>query len=196
MAVEFFQNISIIIICWIVFFFYWLISSFFVKKSETKRNWKGQIIWRIIVLGLAIIFITLSKGQSSISKAFQPFFSSSSTLQVVWTVLVVLGLLGAIWARVYLGKNWSGYVTYKENHELVTSGPYKFVRHPIYSSAILMVIGTFLYYPNIFVLAFLISWSTMFIMRTKREEKIMIKLFGKKYEDYIKKTKRLIPGVW
>jgi protein-S-isoprenylcysteine O-methyltransferase Ste14 len=188
--------ISIIIICWIVFILYWLISSFFVKKSETKRNWKQLIVPRIIVVGLVIIFITVSKSQDNLIEIFQPFFSSSLVLQIIWTVITVLGLAVAIWARIYLGRNWSGYVTYKKQHELVTNGPYKFVRHPIYSGAILMVIGTFLYYPNILVLSFLISWVTMFIIRIKKEEEIMIKLFGKKYVDYMKRTKALIPSVY
>ncbi len=196
MTVSFFQNISVIILCWIVFLLYWLISSFFVKKSETRRNWKSQIIWRIVIVVLVIIFIVISKNQSDLKGILQPFFSSSLVLQIIWTVLTVSGLVVAVWARTVLGRNWSGYVTYKKDHELVTEGPYKFVRHPIYTGAILMVIGTFLYYPNIFVLSFLISWSTMFMIRTKEEEKIMIKLFGKRYLDYMKKTKRLIPGIY
>ncbi len=196
MTVSFFQNMSVIILCWIVFLLYWLISSFFVKKSETRRNWKSQIIWRIVIVVLVIVFIVISKNQSDLKGILQPFFSSSLVLQIIWTVLTVSGLVVAVWARTVLGRNWSGYVTYKKDHELVTGGPYKFVRHPIYTGAILMVIGTFLYYPNIFVLSFLISWSTMFMIRTKEEEKIMIKLFGKRYLDYMKKTKRLIPGIY
>jgi protein-S-isoprenylcysteine O-methyltransferase Ste14 len=101
-----------------------------------------------------------------------------------------------MWARIYLGRNWSGYVTYKEDQTLVTSGPYRYVRHPIYTSMILMFIGTILYYGSLFVSIFLIILTIDFVLRTKKEEKIMIRLFGEKYMDYMKRTKRLIPLVY
>jgi protein-S-isoprenylcysteine O-methyltransferase Ste14 len=79
---------------------------------------------------------------------------------------------------------------------LVTTGPYRFVRHSIYSSMILMLIGTILFYGSWFVCIVSSAAATAVILRVKQEEAIMIKLFGDKYTHYMKGTKRLIPLVY
>jgi protein-S-isoprenylcysteine O-methyltransferase Ste14 len=141
-----------------------------------------------------IIFIRFNK--SGAVSLFGFLFQSLFSFPISGAVLTVIGLIGAVWARTVLGRNWSGYVTYKENQELVTTGPYKFIRHPIYTSIILMFIGTILYYGYLFLLIILAVIAIIFILRTTKEEEIMTRLFGKKYKDYIKKTKRLIPFIY
>jgi protein-S-isoprenylcysteine O-methyltransferase Ste14 len=191
---------SIVLLCWAIFGIYWLVSSFFVKRSVTKRN-PWSIIWgviiRVIILVLFIIAIKIYNiGTQNYVSFLTLLFYSSFSFPVIGSVLTVVGLIGAIWARIYLGRNWSGYVTYKEDQELVTSGPYRFVRHPIYSSMLLMFIGTILYYGFwFFVVIFLIA-TIAFMRRTKKEEEIMIKLFGNRYTDYMKRTKKLIPWIY
>ena len=183
---------SIINICWAVFLLYWIFSSFFVKKAVTKRG-PGWILWRIAVVAFIIAFIRFDK--SGAVSFFTSVFYSLFSFQTLGTVLTVLGLLVSIWARIYLGSNWSGYVTYKKDHELVTAGPYRFIRHPIYTGMILMFTGAVLYYgmPLLFIIYAIMAG--VFIWRIWKEEKIMTKLFGKKYLDYMKKTKALIPFV-
>ncbi len=181
--------------CWMVFLLYWFISSFFVKESMTKKKWPLRIAAAVIIA--FIIIISKNIGTGSVRYFFtQTFIPSSLTMGIIGPVLTVLGLCGAIWARTVLGRNWSGYVTYKKDHELVTSGPYKLVRHPIYSSLTLMFIGTFLVFPTFWALFLFLFDIGMFIWRTKKEEAIMLRLFGKKYEDYMKRTKRLVPFIW
>jgi protein-S-isoprenylcysteine O-methyltransferase Ste14 len=138
-----------------------------------------------------ILFVRFDKsGALSLFRfSFRNFFS----FLIPGSVLTLIGLFGAVWARIHLGRNWSGYATYKEDQTLVTTGPYHFVRHPIYTSMILMSIGTILYYGSLFVSIFLIILAVNFILRIRKEEEIMIKLFGEKYTDYMKRTKRLIP---
>ena len=180
-------------ICWIIFILDWTISSFFVKKSLTKQG-PGWIIWRVVIALFVILFVRLDKSGalSFFRLSFQSFFS----FVIPGSVLTVLGLFGAIWARIHLGRNWSGYVTYKEDQTLVTTGPYKYVRHPIYTSMILMFIGTILYYGSLFVSIFFIILAIDFILRTRKEEEIMLKLFGEKYAEYMKRTKRLLPLIY
>ena len=180
-------------ICWIILLLDWLVSSLFVKKSLTKRG-PGWIIWRVALALFAILFMRYDRSGylSFIRFSFQSLFS----FVVPGSVLTVLGLLGAVWARMNLGRNWSGYVTYKEDQTLVTTGPYKYVRHPIYTSMILMFIGTILYYGALFVSVYFAILTIDFISRTRKEEAIMIKLFGDEYTDYMKRTKRLIPLIY
>lgn len=187
------DTFSIISISWIILIVYWVISAFFVKKSIIRKDPKWMI-FRFIVLIAIILIIEFNKTNTVYFSTF--LFQSAFSFVILGSILTVVGLFGAIWARIYLGRNWSGYVTYKENHGLVTDGPYKFVRHPIYTSLILMFIGTILYYGSLFVFIIFIIMTSIFIWRIKREEKIMINLFGKKYLDYMKRTKKLIPLIY
>lgn len=110
-------------------------------------------------------------------------------------VLTLAGLLFTVWARVYLGRNWSGVVTVKQDHELVTSGPYALVRHPIYSGLALAFIGTALAIGQwrgvlAVVLAFI-----CFLRRMSAEERFMREQFHTAYEDYARRVRAFIPGV-
>jgi protein-S-isoprenylcysteine O-methyltransferase Ste14 len=188
------NDLSLVVpLCWIIFILDWSISALFVKKSLTKQG-PGWVIWRVVLALIVIVFVRFDKsGALSFFRfSFQSFFS----FLIPGSVLTVLGLFGAVWARFYLGRNWSGYATYKENQTLVTTGPYRYVRHPIYTSMILMFIGTILYYGALFISIFFVILGISFILRTRKEEEIMIKLFGEKYTEYMKRTKRLIPFIY
>ncbi len=193
---HFFEGLNPVDLCWLIFVALWLVSALFVKKSVSRRP-NSSIIFRI---ALMIIIISLIKlGKSSWSRFVLPSgssFHASSTLTIIASILTVLGLLGAIWSRIKLGTNWSGYVTYKEGHELVTTGPYRFVRHPIYTSMIMMFIGTALFYQSLPIAFFLAVIATFLILRMKREEEIMTKLFGKEYADYVRTTKKIVPFIY
>ena len=114
---------------------------------------------------------------------------------IIGSIITVFGLCITIWARATLGSNWSGAVTFKKNHELITRGPYKFVRHPIYTGLMTMLIGTFIVYGFAYVLLAIIIFFLGLIGKLMQEEKLMIKHFGKKYIDYKNKTKALIPFI-
>ncbi len=190
---------NIIIICWLIFLFYWFVSAFFIKKSAEKKSWWQKMGILRFFFAIVLVYYIIKKKPASfaLSSTFGPeIFRSTLTLHIFGLILTVAGLLGALWARTIIGRNWSGYATYKENHELVTNGPYRFVRHPIYSSIFLMFLGTFLYSGLGFVIVMFIIILFVFLARIKKEEKIMVELFGKKYEDYIKNTYALIPGVY
>ena len=116
---------------------------------------------------------------------------------IAWAaaVLCVVGLAFAIWARVTLGRNWSGVVTLKEGHELVERGPYRFVRHPIYTGIITMFFATALAqgYLSGFVGTLLMFWS--FWIKLRDEEKLMLQQFPERYADYRRRAKCIIPFV-
>ncbi len=189
------NGLSVVAACWIVFLVYWFISSFFAKKSVTKRNFRWK--WIVAIILFAII---INSGVRLFSISFSPIFSQlffpSYTVEFIGSFFAVVGVIGAVWARTTLGRNWSGYVTYKKDHELVTNGPYRWVRHPIYSSLLLMLIGTFIYDPTLVVIIIFPVYFGIFFWRIRKEEEIMINLFGNKYRNYMKRTKRLIPFVW
>jgi protein-S-isoprenylcysteine O-methyltransferase Ste14 len=107
--------------------------------------------------------------------------------------LAVLGLFLALWARGTLGKNWSGTVTFKENHELIERGPYALVRHPIYTAMLLMYLGTALALGRSgglvgFPILFLSFW-----IKYRQEEALMLVHFGDQYRAYMKRVRALVP---
>lgn len=181
-------------ICWAIMLLIWIVSAFFVRQSATKRHWRTIIISRVILIALIITFVRLDR--SGAVSFFSYLIASNFHYAMIGTVLTVLGSIAAFWARISLGRNWSNYVTYKKDHELITTGPYKYIRHPIYSGVILMFIGTFLYYGNLIVLLILAIATIYLSRRLAPEETIMTRLFSERYTDYMKRTKRLIPGVY
>jgi protein-S-isoprenylcysteine O-methyltransferase Ste14 len=110
-------------------------------------------------------------------------------------IFAVLGVAFAVWARVYLGRNWSPSPAVKEKHELVKGGPYAYVRHPIYTGILIAAFGTALA-GALFGVIVLIFGSALFLVRIRKEEKIMLELFPNEYPLYQKRTKRLIPFLW
>ena len=113
----------------------------------------------------------------------------------VGIALVVVGLLFTIWARLYLGRNWSGEVRIANEHELMRSGPYRFVRHPIYSAILGMYIGTVLvsgeiHAPIAFVIVTLAYWRKIGL-----EERALHERFGAEFAAYSRETSLLIPHV-
>src|SRR6185437_13420947 len=114
---------------------------------------------------------------------------------ILGLVFVAAGIAFAIWARIHLGRNWSGTPSIKKDHELVTSGPYRFVRHPIYTGIILALIGNVLV-AGLPWIAALILFGVIFLFRIPKEEGYMMQLFPDQYPEYRKHSKALIPFVW
>jgi protein-S-isoprenylcysteine O-methyltransferase Ste14 len=110
--------------------------------------------------------------------------------------LISAGLAFAVWARFVIGRNWSGTVTLKQDHELVRSGPYAIVRHPIYTGFLLALVGTAVARGTIG--AFIGVAIAVLTLRLKSltEESLMLHQFGPQYATYKRDVKALIPFVW
>ena len=177
----------IIAILWLSFWIYWLISAR-GKKKVIEREYSGP---RYVFLIFVIFLLSLSKFSFFHT---EQFFSNSIILSV-GVILCALGLGFAVWARRHLGNNWNGQPSIQEHHELITSGPYQYVRHPIYTGMLLAFFGSALL-GNLVWLIILIATFAIFMMRIKTEEEFMMKIFPEQYPEYKKHTKALIPFVW
>jgi len=192
---------TIIFVSWAAFLLVWGISAFFVKQDVRGGGW--QRFWVFWVLRLAaaaiIVFAAVRLGRRAGSPAAvffsHPLFTPTLILGWAGALLTAIGIGFAIWARVNIGRNWSSHPAVKEHHQLVTTGPYAYVRHPIYSGILLAALGTALT-TSIFGIGMLVFISITFAWRMNKEEKIMLELFPEQYPAYQKYTKRLVPFVW
>jgi protein-S-isoprenylcysteine O-methyltransferase Ste14 len=121
---------------------------------------------------------------------------AGSAVYLVAVALTAAGLLFSVWARLHIGRNWSGTVTIKQDHELVDDGPYRFVRHPIYTGLLVAFIGSALASDNgRGVLAVVIAFAALW-RKLKLEERWMIETFGEAYVRYRERVPALVPRIF
>ena len=182
-------------ISWLAFIIYWAISAIGTKKDIAKSRWWSGRAYAVRLVIAIIIFSLVILRFPSINRIFANRANTVRSVVVeIGAVLCILGIAFAIWARFHLGKNWSSHPALKENHEMVTSGPYRFIRHPIYTGILLAELGTGLAVGYIWLIP-LVLGAIIFVRRVSIEEKIMMKQFPDKYSEYKKHTKALIPFV-
>jgi protein-S-isoprenylcysteine O-methyltransferase Ste14 len=170
-----------IAVIWVIFWLYWLISAAGAKHGSRMARTRPPGLL-VLVLGFLLLraFGTGTPGVHSV------------ILEVVGLGLFLSGLALAVWARIYLGRNWGMPMTKKDEPELVTSGPYHLVRHPIYSGILLAVLGTALATDLYWLIAFGIL-TVYFVYSSKVEETLLTSSFPTAYPTYRTKTKMLIP---
>jgi protein-S-isoprenylcysteine O-methyltransferase Ste14 len=179
-----------IVAFWVVFYAYWIFSAFGAKRNARYGSW-GFGLRIVIWLAFILLLQNTSVREFVISERLTTL---DPTLQWLGVVICACGLAFAIWARVYLGRNWGMPMSLKQDAELVTTGPYQYVRHPIYTGMILGMIGTALVVP--WWIVPLVFSFVYFMYSAKTEEKIMLNEFPNQYPDYMKRTKMLIPFIF
>ncbi len=172
-----------IAIAWIVFWVYWLASAFGVKEGRAARR-------RIPMVGLSVLSVLL------LVRVFRggSLAIHSPVLGAIGAVVFASGIALAIWARIQLGRNWGMPMTQKAEPQLITSGPYRFVRHPIYSGLLAGVLGTALV-TNLIGLVIVAVLGGFFYYSATVEEKNLTATFPTAYPAYRASTKMLIPFV-
>jgi len=187
---EYLSGLGVIRACWIIFVVVWLLGAISTKRTIYRESSAERArYWLALVIGYFLV-IKSSSLPSPFDRLVVPHTTSSAW---IGAFLSVSGLVFAIWARVILGRNWSGVVTLKEGHELIERGPYRIVRHPIYTGILAMFAGTAIamgYFGGF------LGWSLVFVsfwLKLKREEDLMLKHFPDKYAAYQNRVKRVIP---
>jgi len=175
---------------WILFAAYWLISA--LKRKKTKQ--RESIVDRLTYISpLVIAFSLLYNPRANFS--WLAIYFVPHTVEVEWAGVAVmaLGMGIAIWARVHLGTNWSGVVTLKEGHELIRTGPYRNMRHPIYTGILVAFLGNVMVNGQVRgLIALAIIWASFFI-KARREEVFLTQEFGPKFEEHTRHTGMFLP---
>jgi protein-S-isoprenylcysteine O-methyltransferase Ste14 len=177
-------------VIWIVFVLYWQIKAADTKATQRLEPTTSRIL-RVFIFLIAIALLSIPRIPLPWlyvrlwPAGYWPFWLGAT--------LTIVGLLFAVWAREHLGRNWSRSVTIKQGHELITTGAYAVVRHPIYTGILTGFLGMAIAISQVrgfivFVLIFLVFW-----LKLRLEERWMRSQFGETYATYARHTAALVP---
>jgi protein-S-isoprenylcysteine O-methyltransferase Ste14 len=184
------QLIHILEWTWIAFGLYWLIAARRVNAARTTEL-PAYRAFRLLLL--AITFTLLFAKWSARGSLGRTVLPSAHLLEYIGLALALAGLVLAVWARAALGQYWSDKIVLKVDHQLIRSGPYARIRHPIYSGVLLGVAGSALVVDEWRgVLAFLLL-LTNYTVKAKREDKILAEAFPMNFADHEKTAGFLLP---
>ena len=177
---------------WVIFIAYWIVSAAKSKRAvESPSQRKGALIRIVAMVAIIVLFQTRAFQRLALRYDSAPH----ELLAVLGVALCALGLGFAVWARVHLGRNWGMPMSVQKDAELVTTGPYKLVRHPIYAGMLLALLGSSMV-EGLWWLVFFVFFAIYFIaVGAREEEKLMMRQFPDEYPEYRRRTKRLIPFI-
>jgi protein-S-isoprenylcysteine O-methyltransferase Ste14 len=176
--------------CWIVWALYWAIMAFRTKRTIERRGFFGyRLVAAIVLIGCA------GAGELLDLSAQSQLWQRTLALGVLSDCIVLAGIAFTIWARITLGRNWSAEVTFKQDHELIESGPYALTRHPIYTGMIFMALGTAINYGRALGFALFLTLCAAFWWKAREEERIMSKHFPDAYPEYKTRVRAIVPFV-
>lgn len=189
---------SLVGLLWLVFILLWLVLGQFNKKASKRvSRWTGWWLRLAIIIGVSIVISVRHHGVGSLIVSLSRALPIHPGIVVQWVGvgLCVLGFGLTFWARGYIGRNWGMPMSLREGHELVTSGPYAYIRHPIYSGLMLAMIGSALVEGLLWMILFAFYFA-YFLVSARTEEKMMIAQFPDAYPAYRRRTRMLIPYVF
>lgn len=178
---------------WAVVLTIWIITSFTSKRTIRRQSIGSRLVQLFLVFIGALLISDKVPGSALLG--WQVVQKSPTTAEI-GVVLTLTGIGLALWARFALGKNWSGTVTLKQDHVLVQSGPYRIVRHPIYSGFLLALLGTASLHGTVSAFFGMAVIALAFRLKSLTEESFMKEQFGQQYTTYQRTVKALIPFVW
>jgi len=175
---------------WLLFGAYWLASA--LKRKKTKQ--RETILQRFAyTLPLGLGFYFLYEPHPPYGWLSAPFLPARPVGAWLGVALTANGIAVAFWARWHLGTNWSGVVTLKEGHELIRTGPYRAIRHPIYTGILLALLCTAITFGEVrALLAVAIAWLSFYI-KARREELFLSQEFGPGFAEHKQRTGMFLP---
>jgi protein-S-isoprenylcysteine O-methyltransferase Ste14 len=187
---DFSSSRQIIQALWILFGLFWLVSALKLKKTKKRETWLERLRY---MLPLVVAFWFLSRPEAHYGWLGVRFVPNGSVAEWTGVLLTGAGVAIAIWARWHLGANWSGVVTLKEGHELIRTGPYRAIRHPIYTGILLALLGSAVAIGEVRgLIAVAIAWLS-FYLKARREESFLAQEFGPRFTEHLQRTGMFLP---
>ena len=177
---------SIVAFSWLVLIVFWVIAALVLGTSGIGRSsWRTRVVRLLLVVAL---WLVMGYGYRFVA----PFWTQTMlAVAAAGSGICVAGCAFACWARVSLGRSWGMPMTQHAQPKLVTSGPYRFVRHPIYTGILFMLVGTSLVHPLAAVPS--AGFIAYFVYSARREERDMAQRFPDAYLGYKQRSKMLVP---
>lgn len=175
---------------WVAWMIYWWVSASKVKATVRSESLASRAAHIVPLVAAGIVLGLRNRPWGFL---FDRMWPESLVMFWIGAATLAAGLAFSVWARVHLGKNWSGVVTIKEDHELIRSGPYALARHPIYTGILVAFIGTAIARNEwrglvAVVIVFAALWRKL-----KLEERWLGETFGDRYAKYRDEVAALIP---
>jgi|SRR5579859_8228352 len=184
--------IQIINWMWLIWILNWLVSAFFVKKTETKEPGTRRLA-HLVLFGAGLLVIYGHEWHLGVLD--RHFISATASINGIAVCLSAAGLILAFWARAHIGQYWSATIALKQDHRVVQTGPYAYLRHPIYTGIILAFLGQLLVtgqYRGMLGLGLIIA---ALVQKARSEEGLLSQILGPAYRDYRQHTGFLLPRI-
>jgi protein-S-isoprenylcysteine O-methyltransferase Ste14 len=177
-------------VLWTIFAVVWIAGLLRTKRTQERAPLGSRLAYGIpVLLGGYFMF----SDSLPLASLYLRVVSENTFVESLALFLTATGIAFAIWARFYIGQNWSGAVTIKVGHQLVRGGPYRWVRHPIYSGILLALFGTALARRQVIGFVAVMLFCMGFWLKIRLEEQFMRKTFGEQYIEYSRSTGTLVP---
>ena len=177
---------------WGAWLLLWLLAALWTAPTVARQSIASRLAHGVfLVSGAALLFRSTRLGP-----LLYPLFPPTPWIAWVGVGLAVAGLGFTVWARIHLGRFWSGMVTLKAEHALIRTGPYALTRHPIYTGLLAAFTGTALARDSVAALLGLGLLVASFVVKLRQEERLLREHFGPAYQQYQAEVPALLPRPW
>jgi len=176
---------------WCAWALVWLVSAFATKRTARREPFGPRLLYILIGVFGGVLIASRDLPWSPLMNL--RLWPRSALAYWIGLVVLLAGVAFAVWARAHLGSNWSGTVTVKEDHELIRTGPYGYVRHPIYTGLITALIGTAICSGTLRAALGAAIISAALWIKSRTEERFMRETFPGQYEKYCDEVPALVP---
>jgi protein-S-isoprenylcysteine O-methyltransferase Ste14 len=181
---------------WLAFWFYWVASAVIARRHARALGASESNIARLIHVAVVIVAVFLMFAGFDTTSSWGRIIPVNLFIECGGMLLTLLFLSLAMWARQILGNNWSGKIRKVEGQRLITAGPYKLVRNPIYTGIVGGFLGSFIMIGTVSALVGFLVILAAYLVKIKREEKFLFIEFGDSYRQYMKHSWALIPYIY
>jgi protein-S-isoprenylcysteine O-methyltransferase Ste14 len=183
----------IILALWLTLIIFWIIGATKAKRTVSQGRLQKEIGFRLVIIALVVIAVRVPGLRYALMRLQR---DTPRTVGLEWlgVAICAAGVGLAIAARIRLGRNWGMPGTLKESPDLITGGPYRIIRHPIYTGILLAIAGTALAESLLWLLPFVVA-GVYFSIAARHEERLMLAQFPDQYPAYMKRTKMLLPFI-
>jgi protein-S-isoprenylcysteine O-methyltransferase Ste14 len=177
---------------WTVLLLYWTLAALRTKPVKSRESFGQQLAYLFpLAFGLTLLF----NSRAHYSWLGMRFAPDTIVFGVTGVALTAAGVALAMWSRLVLGENWSSVASIREDHELIRMGPYRTMRHPIYTGMLLGLLGTALVVGEVRGLIALVIMSVGFYLKARKEEAFLSREFGTGFDAHAKYTGMFLPRV-